>query len=111
MELVKELFDVFSRISAETKVKTAEHSAIDSELSQCYHKIEGMKLDHVAKSHNAIKELQDVLRRRRRIKHEASTLQIMHTNLAPSMQKLSDKLKASKAKQEKLLTDLEKNSY
>ena len=55
MELVQELFDVFSRISAETKIKIAEHSAVDLELSQCYHKIEGMKLDHVAKSHNAIK--------------------------------------------------------
>jgi hypothetical protein len=111
MEIVKELFDVFSRISAENKIKIAEHSAVDSELSKCYHKIEMMKLDHVSKSHNAIKELQDVLRRRRRIKHEASTLQIMHANLAPSMQKLSESLKASKTKQEKLLSDLEKNSY
>lgn len=111
MELVQELFDVFSRISAETKIKTAEHSAVDLELSQCYHKIEGMKLDHVAKSHNAIKELQDVLKRRRRVKQEASILQTMHANLAPSMNKLSETLKASKAKQQKLIQDLEKNSY
>ena len=111
MQLVDELFDVFNRITTEAKTKAAEQSLVDLELSECYHKIEGMKLDHVAKSHNAIKELQEILKRRRKIKQEWSILQTVHINLEPTMQKLSNSLKTIKLKQEKLIKDLEKNSF
>jgi hypothetical protein len=49
-------------------------SDIDTELSSCYHRIEGTVIKHVSQSHKLIKELKIILEKRRIIKLEGLLL-------------------------------------
>lgn len=76
---------------------TKDLSNIDLELSSLYHRVEGSKITHVSQSHKLIKELQDILERRRNIKLEGVLLR-------STCDLLKDKIGAVKGHYRKTLT-------
>jgi DNA repair exonuclease SbcCD ATPase subunit len=89
------------------KEKTSELSKVDSELSSHYHKIEGTKITHVAQSHKLIKELKDILERRRVIKSEAILLRMTCDSLEPTMNTVIQKVRAQAKKHKEILDEIQ----
>ena len=100
----------YDPIQALSKAKNDEQSKVDLELSSCYHKIEGANITHVAQSHKLIKELKEVLSRRRQVKYEAMVLRTTCDNLNTIMKTLNQKIVAHNKKHQEILTKLKENS-
>lgn len=111
MELINDFFKIFTTFIERYEITSVELSNSDKELSACYHKIEEMKLNNVAKSHKAIKELQTILKKRRQVKMEQQNLTIIINNLSTPINHVKQSLKRANDKQEKLIEDLSKNSF
>jgi multidrug resistance efflux pump len=80
-EISEEFFNMFNKLKEECKEAQKMVSKIDKELSNIYHKIEGATIKHVSESHKLIKELKEVLDRRRELKYNAMVLRTMVDNL------------------------------
>lgn len=78
MEKASDIIDTFIKqydeIEKLSTQATKDQSNLELELSSCYHRIEGASIIHVSQSHKLIKELQDILNRRRDNKIEAILL-------------------------------------
>jgi predicted transcriptional regulator len=100
----------FENIQNLNKLKNDEQSKIDIELSDCYHKIEGTTITHVSQSHKLIKQLKDILSRRRQIKYETILLRTTCDNLDIIMKSLKQKINDHNKKHREILNKLKENS-
>jgi hypothetical protein len=83
-------------------------SKIDGELSDWYHRVEGLKITHVSQSHELIKQVKIILEKRRVIKLEANVLRMVCDNL--NGLNIKTKYDSIVDKHEKLIIDLTNNA-
>lgn len=105
MEKASDIIDTFIKqydeIEKLSTQATKDQSNLELELSSCYHRIEGASITHVSQSHKLIKELQDILNRRRDNKIEA----ILLRSTCDLMREKITQLKVNK--KNKLVKDIE----
>jgi hypothetical protein len=85
-------------------------SDIDKKLSIFYHKVEGVKINHISESHNMIKELKEILAIRRESKLNTRLLLSFNQTLEPKMKQFKDSKNKMQTIHLKLLKDLEINA-
>lgn len=93
---------------AETAFKA--QSDLDKELSDWYHKVEGTKPSHVCQSHALIKEVKDILDRRRINKLDVIVFRITCDSLGGKIKDLKTKLNSSVVKHNTVLKELKTNN-
>lgn len=86
-ELLSNFFNQFKEIEKLNTQKHQELSAVDKEVSNFYHKVEGVVITHVAQSHALIKEMKVILEKRRVLKLETITLRSSYDSLKTVMDK------------------------
>lgn len=106
LKIVTDLLAQFKEIERLNIERAKEQSEIDLQLSAFYHKVEGIKLGHVAISHKLMKELQDILRRRRINKYEVILLRTVYDNLRDKMQSVSEKLVIHNKKHNSIMEEI-----
>ena len=89
--------------------KNNDLSEIDKELSTIYHFIEGVELNHVSKS-NLLKQLKDILIRRRDIKYERILLSSVIDTLGMPIIKVKNAYAKAKNKHQEIL-ELSKKTF
>lgn len=86
----------FDELEALNQKANKEQAEIDKELSNFYHKVEGSEMTRICQSHQLIKELKDILARRRVNKLETILLR-------STCDMLRDKVHSLKANKKNLL--------
>jgi uncharacterized coiled-coil DUF342 family protein len=102
--------DLFDEIAVKKDEMISEMSEYDKKLSAMYHKIEGMKLGHIAESHLLLKELQKLLRERREIKINVRILQAFYNNFTPKIDKYKETMENIIEQHNQILKEIEKKS-
>jgi hypothetical protein len=88
-------FEELERMEIESNKLQSEH---DLELSRLYHVIEGTTLSHVSQSHNLMKELQELLIKRRSNKFDNALIKGATALLKTNIQSLKEKIETKKTK-------------
>jgi hypothetical protein len=88
-------FEELEQMERESNKLQSEH---DLELSRLYHVIEGTTLSHVSQSHNLMKELQELLIKRRNNKFDNALIKGATSLLKPNIQSLKEKIENKKIK-------------
>lgn len=96
----------FDELEKLNQKATKEQGDLDKELSSCYHKIEGTKITHISQSHKLIKELQNVLERRRANKIEGILLRSTCDTLREKVKTLKENKKTLVAKNNQVLSEI-----
>ncbi len=107
---INEFIKRFEELDVLLKENTKEMSQIDTDLSNLYHKIEGVTIKHVSESHALIKDLKSILNQRRDIKLNFMLLSSICDSLRVQMEKLKKGQIEKLEKHNKLLHDLSINS-
>jgi len=89
---------------------TKEQSEYDKALNELYHRIEGTTITHVCQSHKLIKELKQVLDKRRMNKIEAILVRSTCDGLRDNIEKLKIFHKSQLKSHEKIQTKLLENA-
>ena len=82
-------------------------SNIDRELSNFYHKVEGIHLSHNTQGHKLVVELQDILVRRRIIKKETILIRSFLDSTSTSINNAKNRNKLSLDRHNKLMESIE----
>lgn len=88
-------FEELEQMERESNKLQSEH---DLELARLYHVIEGSTITHVSQSHKLIKELQELLLKRRNNKFDNALLKVATSLLKTNIQSLKTKFEAKKIK-------------
>lgn len=103
-----ELFGNYKKIEELNDLTSKQMSAMDKELSNFYHRIEGTHLSHNTQGHGLVLQLQDILERRRKLKLEInlvkSFMTIAHSSMKNAIKK-SDSVINSHESQLKEISD------
>ncbi len=91
-------FKEFEELEILNQATSKERSDIDKQISDWYHRLEGVTITHVSQSHKFIKELKPLLKRRRDIKIEEIILTSTCDSLRDKVRSLknTNKVKVSK---------------
>lgn len=90
---VDAFYTLFEEIKQLATEKRTEMTNIDREWSSVYHKLEGIEITHISQSHKLVKEMKDVLERRRKVKVEDSMLRSIVDQLGGQMGNAQKKTK------------------
>lgn len=88
------------------KATTDEQSKIDLELSNWYHTVEGFDITHISQSHKLIKQVKEILGRRRRNKLEMIMLRSTCDSLKTTFESLKMKLEKHKTKNAEVIQEI-----
>jgi hypothetical protein len=94
-ETLNDLISQFERIEELEKESNKLQSEHDLELARLYHVIEGTTITHVSQSHKIIKEMQELLIKRRNNKFENALLKSTTSLLRSQIQSLKAKLQSN----------------
>jgi hypothetical protein len=97
---IQDLVNQFEELEQMEKESNRLQSEHDLELARLYHVIEGSSFTHVSQSHNLMKELQEVLIKRRNNKFDNALLKGATTLLSTNIKSLKTKIEAKKIKKE-----------
>lgn len=107
---IKKFIQDYDEIEKLTQNSYKSQADVDKELSIWYHKVEGFTPTHVSQSHALLKEVKDILERRRAIKLEVNLLKLTCDNVGIKITQLKSKLKTTVVKHNQLLEDLKTNA-
>jgi hypothetical protein len=108
LEQLESLIEQLSKLESLRDNAYNNMSKIDGELSDWYHRVEGLKISHVSQSHELIKQVKIILEKRRIIKFETNVLRMVCDNLNGS--NIKTKYDSIVDKHEKLIIDLTNNA-
>lgn len=94
-EILGQFFTNYNRLEEMSKALHEEQGELDKELSEFYHRLEGIHLSHNTQAHKHMVKLQDILDRRRKNKKMTILIRSFLDTTRPSM--LEAKKRTTKA--------------
>jgi hypothetical protein len=103
---IHDLVNQFDELVELEKDSNKLQSEYDLELSRLYHVIEGSSFTHVSQSHNLMKELQDVLLKRRDNKFDNALLKNATVLLGTNIKALKARIEVRQKKKETYFVEI-----
>ena len=100
------IFNTFNELKKLGKQAKAELSSIDRELSNHYHKIEGIEINCMSDSHLLIMQLRDILYRRREAKINQTILDSFISSGDANLTKSKKRFEDIIAKHEEIIQEI-----
>lgn len=85
-DILGQFYQNYDKLTRIGTIAVSELSKVDIELSEFYHKMEGVHLSHNTQAHVHMKELQDILSRRRKWKKDIILVNSFLDSTKPSME-------------------------
>jgi hypothetical protein len=104
--ILGDFFNNFDKLESLSQEKTNDLSKVDIELSEFYHKMEGIHLSHNTQAHKYMLELQDILNRRRQLKLDNILMRSFIDNTKKSFEIAKERNKSALTKHNKVLREI-----
>ena len=104
--ILGDFFNNFDKLESLRQQKTNELSKVDIELSEFYHKMEGIHLSHNTQAHKYMLELQDILNRRRQLKLDNILMRSFIDNTKKSFEIAKERNKSALTKHKEVLKEM-----
>lgn len=100
----------FDELEELTETSRKNCSEVDLKISAWYHKVEGIEIKHISESHNLLKEVKELLKKRRQAKIEYHVVKVTTDLLRDRVKNVKGTKNAQIKKHSKLLIDLQENA-
>ena len=102
-DILGQFFSNHDKLKKMSKVVHDNLSSVDRELSEFYHRLEGIHLSHNTQAHPLMVKLQDILERRRNLKKDTILIRSFLDNTEKSMDVAKARSETAMKKHEKVL--------
>ncbi len=104
--ILGDFFNNFDKLERLSQEKINDLSKVDVELSNFYHKMEGIHLSHNTQAHKYMLELQDILNRRRQLKLDNILIRSFIDNTKKSFEVAKKRNETALSKHKKVLKEI-----
>ena len=102
-DILGQFFSNHDKLKKMSKVVHDNLSSVDRELSDFYHRLEGIHLSHNTQAHPLMVKLQDILERRRNLKKDTILIRSFLDNTEKSMDVAKTRSETAMKKHKKVL--------
>lgn len=106
-EILGQFFDNYDKLEKMSKQLHDEQGQLERELSDFYHRLEGIHLSHNTQAHSHMKKLQDILDRRRRNKKMTILVRSFLDTTRDSMETAKQRTKKAVKTHNQVLNDIQ----